>query len=30
MLDPDIERPDPNKRGFGFTDLEGKEFTMEN
>ena len=30
MIDPDIERPNPNKRGFGFTNEEGKEFRMEN
>lgn len=29
MRDPDINRPDPNKRGFGFKDDNGKEFNLE-
>jgi len=27
--DPDIDRPDPNKRGFGFKDSEGKEINLD-
>ena len=29
MLDPDMERPNPNKQGFGFKDEDGKEVKME-
>ncbi|MCH9657199.1 hypothetical protein K0U27_00655 [archaeon] len=29
MIDPDIPRPDPNKRGFGFTNGDGKKMNME-
>jgi len=28
-LDPSIPRPDPNKKGFGFMDSEGKEIKMK-
>ena len=28
-LDPTIPRPDPNKKGFGFTDADGKEIKMK-
>jgi len=29
MIDPDIERPDPNKRGVGFTNEKGERFDLE-
>jgi len=29
-LYPYIPRPDPNRRGFGFVDSEGKEVSVEN
>ncbi len=29
IIDPDIERPNPNKQGFGFRDSEGKEINLE-
>jgi len=29
MIDPDISRPDPNQRGFGFRDSECKEIGLE-
>jgi hypothetical protein len=29
-IDPDMERPDPNRRGFSFKDSEGEEIMMEN
>lgn len=29
FIDPDIPRPDPNKRGFGFTNNKGEEINLE-
>ena len=29
MRDPDIQKPDPNKRGFGFVDKNGDDVEME-
>ena len=29
MIDPDIERPNPNKQGFGFIDSEGKDINLD-
>jgi len=29
MIDPDIERPNPNKQGFGFRDSDGKDINLE-
>ena len=29
MVDPDMDRPDPNKQGFGFMDSEGKDIKMK-
>ena len=28
-LDPPIPRPDPNKKGFGFADADGKEIKIK-